>query len=377
MTTEIATLPAPQRAAIALESSKTEEALKSLIIGTQGITQINSKDGRTECHAAYMRLKNARVEVEKVGKNARDDATAFSKAVIAEEKRLIQIVADEEERLRKLRDDFDAIEKAAKEAREKAERERVAAIAARIKAFGRKDIEVTGKTSAEIETALSDVQAIEIDDSFAEFFGEAKEARGEAIAMLTDMLARKKGEEDEAKRLADERKKFEAERAAQEEIDKAAAAERARVAAIEAEAQAKAKAEIETQQAELARKQAEIQRAEKERQEAANTATQQQAAQPAPAPALQQVKVTQPVIPAQVQVAASNAPRRAPTLKLGEINDRLCFTVTADFLRSLGFAPHAENTTKMYHEEDFRRMCQAIIRHVENVSNLTHNGQDN
>jgi putative phage-type endonuclease len=107
--------------------------------------------------------------------------------------------------------------------------------------------------------------------------------------------------------------------------------------------------------------------AERERirqEEAAKLAAQQQAAQPATAPALQQVEVEQPVSTAPVQVAASSA----PTLKLGAINDRLGFTVTADFLRSLGFAPHAEGAAKLYHEEDFPLICRAIVQHVEAVA---------
>ncbi|MEX3629209.1 MAG: YqaJ viral recombinase family protein [Burkholderia sp.] len=121
-------------------------------------------------------------------------------------------------------------------------------------------------------------------------------------------------------------------------------------------------------------KKAEADRLEAERErirqeEAAKLAAPQQAAQPAPAPALQQVaEVAQPVSPAPVQAVASSAPRSAPTLKLGAIHDRLGFTVTADFLRSLGFAPHAEGAAKLYHEEDFPLICRAIVQHVEAVA---------
>lgn len=108
--------------------------------------------------------------------------------------------------------------------------------------------------------------------------------------------------------------------------------------------------------------------AERERihqEEAAKLAAQQQAVQPAPAPALQQVaEVAQPVSPAPVQSASGSA----PTLKLGAINDRLGFTVTADFLRMLGFAPHSEGAAKLYREEDFQMICRAIGRHVESVA---------
>lgn len=116
-------------------------------------------------------------------------------------------------------------------------------------------------------------------------------------------------------------------------------------------------------------KKAESDRLEAERErirqeEAAKLAAQQQAA-----PALQQVaEVAQPVSPAPVQAVASSAQRSAPTLKLGAIHDRLGFTVTADFLRTLGFAPHSEGAAKLYHEEDFPLICRAIVQHVEAVA---------
>lgn len=68
-----------------------------------------------ECHSAAMAATKARTAIVQAGKAARDDATRFSKAVIAEEARLIAIIQPEESRLKVLRDEWDA-----KEAREKA-----------------------------------------------------------------------------------------------------------------------------------------------------------------------------------------------------------------------------------------------------------------
>lgn len=67
--------------------------------------------------------------------------------------------------------------------------------------------------------------------------------------------------------------------------------------------------------------------------------------------------------PAVIPIAAG-APA-APTLRLGQINERLGFTVTADFLASLGFPSVATNkNAKLYHEADFLRICSALSRHV-------------
>lgn len=59
---------------------------------------------------------------------------------------------------------------------------------------------------------------------------------------------------------------------------------------------------------------------------------------------------------------------KPPTLKLGEISLRLGFTVTADFMLSLGFAPAAtEKNSKLFHESDFTSICSALVRHITAV----------
>lgn len=57
-----------------------------------------------------------------------------------------------------------------------------------------------------------------------------------------------------------------------------------------------------------------------------------------------------------------------PTLKLGAIADRLGFTLTADFLKSLGFEPAAtDRASKLYFEADFPLILAALVRHIEQV----------
>lgn len=61
-------------------------------------------------------------------------------------------------------------------------------------------------------------------------------------------------------------------------------------------------------------------------------------------------------------------PTEKPTLKLGDVNARLGFTVTAEFLDLLGFRAHVERSSKLYRESDFPRICAAIVRHVQAVA---------
>jgi len=57
-----------------------------------------------------------------------------------------------------------------------------------------------------------------------------------------------------------------------------------------------------------------------------------------------------------------------PSLKLGDINERLGFTMTADFLATLGFVhTKTDKPGKLYHEVDFKSMCAALCRHITAV----------
>ena len=245
-------LTVQQRAAVALESSKAEAELKALAESSKCITEITNRAGREECHSAAMAATKARTAIVQAGKAARDDATRFSKAVIAEEARLIAIIQPEESRLKVLRDEWDAKEAREKAAKAEAERLRVLEISQRIALFKQATsdaarFDVTATKAGEI---LAELQAIEIDSSFAEFFGEAKEAHAAAVADIRATVeAKRAAEEAAAKAEAD---RVEAARVAAEE---ARIAEQKR---NEEEARAKAKADAEA-----------AERAERERAEAA------------------------------------------------------------------------------------------------------------
>ena len=79
------------RAALALSSEQTRKDLKELVAKSANIREVKNAAGRDECHGAAMALVRARTTITKTGKAAREDAAAFQKAVIAEEKSLIAI----------------------------------------------------------------------------------------------------------------------------------------------------------------------------------------------------------------------------------------------------------------------------------------------
>ncbi len=66
-----------------------------------------------------------------------------------------------------------------------------------------------------------------------------------------------------------------------------------------------------------------------------------------------------------IDIEAQTTP---PILNLGVICSRLGFQVTADFLRSLGFEPAGrERAAVLFHEADFARICNALVRHINAV----------
>jgi hypothetical protein len=235
--TNLATLPPAARAAVALKSEQTRKELALLVAQSADILAVTNADGREQAHRVGMTLKGARVAIEKTGKEARDDATKFSKAVIAEEKELIAIIEPEEARILALRDAWDeqiAAEKAAKIA---AERARVEAIQARIDAITEVPFGLDGAKAVAIKAAIDALDDAHItEELFAEFVGDASKALDSTLERLSKLLAgaevfEQAAREAEAARLA-EIARIEAERAELAQL-RAAAAETARLAKIE------------------------------------------------------------------------------------------------------------------------------------------------
>jgi len=84
----------------------------------------------------------------------------------------------------------------------------------------------------------------------------------------------------------------------------------------------------------------------------------------APAPAFEGAR---PPFPVNQPAPVARAEEK-PTLKLGDLNARLGFTVTAEFIDGLGFPAHVERSSKLYREGDFARICEALIQHITTVA---------
>lgn len=91
---------------------------------------------------------------------------------------------------------------------------------------------------------------------------------------------------------------------------------------------------------------------------------------------VQEVSAPQATKPAPVAAAATTtvAPiTQAPAddgqrIKLGDITSRLGFTLSAEFLRSLGFeAVERKQGAQLYRASDFPRICTALVHHIQSV----------
>ncbi len=147
---------------------------------------------------------------------------------------------------------------------------------------------------------------------------------------------------------------------------------------IRAEEQAKAETaareKLVAEQAEVERKrQADLQEQQKTAGAAGAAGATAPEAPLQPGPAAAALTHTQVVqqMPASVRQAMAPKPKAGPpTLLLGEITSRLGFNVTSAFLASLGYEATTVKASKLYHEADFSRICDAIKAHIDEVKEL-------
>lgn len=236
-----------ERAAVALGAPKYEVELAALVANTASIVVVKNAAGREQCHAAYMRLKNARVAIEKAGKAARDDATKFSKAVIEEQQRLVAISEPEEQRLAFLRDDWDEARAAERAELARLEAERQALVQEHIDDLKQIPLHMIGKTAMQIKIEIADLETVLVDvERFGKRVDEALRVKADVLeklvrlhngALVAEAAAARAAEQAEADRI--ERERVAAEQRAEAERLAALAAEiEQREAAARAEQEA-------------------------------------------------------------------------------------------------------------------------------------------
>ena len=166
-----------------------------------------------------------------------------------------------------------------------------------------------------------------------------------------------------------QRQEAERERIRQEEAARADREARAKLEAEQRAAQAKAEADARAAaQAELASAK---QNPEGQELSPAAQALHEQEGEENFACAHRRIAVPEPAPANVVPMRAAPAPAErtgTPTLKLGDIAERLGFSLTAEFMKGLGFTPAAiERRSCLFHEADWPLILAALVRHIESV----------
>ena len=290
-------LTVQHRAAMALNSSKTEADLTALALKNVHIVAVVDKAGRQQAHGAAMELRTARTTIAKVSKDARDDATQFQRAVIAEEKRLIALVEPEENRLIGLRDAWDEEQERIKREAEAKERARITAIHERISEIrGFAPLAAQCRTAIRVDDLLVKLQDFDM-EGFEEFSEEAATVHAAAVSGVTFIRDEKQAEEAERARVK-----------AQQEADAAALKQAQEKQAAEAAALAAERAALEKERAELAAAKAQQAAIQMRDEQAAREAREEQELA-----AYKAALNAAPVVDAEIDSAPVAAP--APVLK--------------------------------------------------------------
>ena len=208
---EVATnaLTVQDRAVAALGLSNLEEELIELAGKSKDLIEVTNSDSYKQIDAARKMLKTERIDISKKGKAARDDANAFSKAVIAEENRLVAIIQVEEQRLQDLQKEHDEKVAAARQKLIDDEVARVEAIQLRISNMRDAPSKIGyTATSDDIQGTIDVIQNIEIDDAFEEFSDTALSVKTAALVELNEILAAAREREEQAAKFDAEREEL-------------------------------------------------------------------------------------------------------------------------------------------------------------------------
>lgn len=248
----LSAMPVEQRAQQALVAmgAPTIEALIAKMETFKPVSEaeITDKDTFTPAWESLKEVRAIRKDIETTGKNARADATAYGKAVIAAEKELVSVIDPVEFNLKEKTDAW----KAAEEECKAAKRERLQRIERAIAEITAIPGTLLNATSLEIQLAHDELKLRDIksEGSFGEFIQKALEEQSKALEAMQMAFSRAVVAEEQARQLAEmqaqqaefERQKAEfAEQQRQAELAKQAA-ENARLKAEKDKAEAEAKA---------------------------------------------------------------------------------------------------------------------------------------
>lgn len=211
-----------------VEFDPTVEALQQMVEATKNITatDLTDKDQLKIVKENRMALKNARVKIEKRGKELRDDAIKYQKDVIAKERELVSIISGEEDRLSEIEEEAKQIQIRKERAEQlPARRERLAVIGDGIEAT---DDELLALDDTKFDTYVNNRASAKIIADRNKIEADRIANEHEATRLENEKNAREREEKarvDERTRLETQAKEKEEKRI---ENEKHAAEEKAR-----------------------------------------------------------------------------------------------------------------------------------------------------
>jgi len=179
---------------------------------------VETPKGMKDALAARKELRDIRVGLEKMRKEIKEPALKRCQLIDSEAKEItarltaLEDPIDKQIKAEEKRKDEEKVE------RERVERERVEGIRASINGINNLPLLSANDTADEIETTMTDLQALEIDDSYAEFKGEAETAKNAALLALGSLYTTVKAREAEDARLKAEREELDRQRAELERL---------------------------------------------------------------------------------------------------------------------------------------------------------------
>lgn len=169
---------------------------------------VSTKAGMMEATKDRAEVRKLRVSLEALRKEIKAPALKRCELIDAEARDLrVQLEALEEPIDQQIKKEEQRIE-AEKQAKIRAEQERVDAIRARIDVIANAALKAADMPSADIAVAREDLAGVVIDGSFGEFVTEAKAVHGEALIKLERLYALRKKSEDDAAQLARDREEL-------------------------------------------------------------------------------------------------------------------------------------------------------------------------
>lgn len=211
------------------EYSKTDAALAELAQRyTKAVYDVVTTKGMQDAKAARAELRSYRVDLEKVRVEIKAPALERCRLIDAEAKRITAALVDLEDPIddqikrEEKRKEDEAMAKAMENQR------RINAIQALIEAMRGKALQLAGKQSAAVASALEVLESTEITEAeFMEFTAEAQTAKDAALVRIRELHAQALAQEAEAQRIVAEREELAKLRAESEQRERERNAEQA------------------------------------------------------------------------------------------------------------------------------------------------------